>query len=342
MSETVGAPREDSLPSANGVRRVLVAGATGFVGKRLVVELQRQGFAVVGTSRHPEGAREGAPHVEWRRLDITDSASCEEAMRGCDAAVYLVHSMAAGKDYAAVEEQSAQVFRDAAARSNLKRLVYLGGIRPKGRVSQHLESRLRTGELLRSGSVPVIELQATMIIGGGGESWRMVRDLAARLPFMLLPKWLDSLSEPVSVDDVVSAIAQALTISLAGSHVYTLPGPEKLPAHEILRRTARLLGSDPRMIRVPFVTPRLSSYWIRLVTRADHLVAEELVEGLRSDIVAEGEDFWSLMPTRSRTSFDEAARRALAEEERSLSGPARFTERFLRSFSGSRKAKHAS
>jgi uncharacterized protein YbjT (DUF2867 family) len=319
-------------------RTILVAGATGFVGRRLLPSLDRAGFAVVGTSRHPENARVRCPNVEFRKMDVADGESTLRAMQGCDAAVYLVHSMADGKDYVKVEERSATAFREAAARAKLSRIVYLGGIRPRGRVSRHLESRLRTGELLRSGTVPAIELQATMIIGGGGESWRMVRDLAARLPFMLLPRWLDSMSEPVSVDDVVFAITEALAVPLEASCIYTLPGPERLMAREILRRTARLLGSDPRMLRVPFVTPKLSSYWIRLVTRADHHVAEELVEGLRSDIVSPDDGFWKLVPRHPRVPFDEAARRALAEEESELSLGARATERLLRSFPGARKA----
>ncbi|HEX4340738.1 MAG TPA: NAD(P)H-binding protein [Polyangiaceae bacterium] len=335
MTDTSTHPTEPSRP----VHTVLVAGATGFVGKRLLHELARAGFAVVGTSRHPEEARGAFPAVEFRRMDVTDAASTVEAMKGCDAAVYLVHSMADGKDYADVEATSATAFRDAATQAHLSRVVYLGGIRPRGSVSRHLKSRLHTGEILRSGTVPTIELQATMIIGGGGESWRMVRDLAARLPFMLLPRWLDSESQPVAVDDVVHAIAHCLgpEMSQMTSHVYTLPGPETLAAREILRRTARLLGSDPRMLRVPFVTPRLSSYWIRLVTRADRHVAVELVEGLRSDIVSTDDGFWRLVPDYRRSSFDEAARRALGEEERGLSFGARMTERFLRSFPGSRK-----
>ena len=321
------------------VRRVLVVGATGFVGRRLVPVLQRAGFTVIGTSRNPEAAQEKFPGTEFRPMDVTDQTSTRRAMRGCDAAVYLVHSMAESREYADVEQRSATSFRDAASDSRLTRIVYLGGIRPRGEISPHLESRLRTGEILRSGSIPTVELQATMIIGGGGESWRMVRDLAARLPFMLLPRWLDSETEPVGVDDVTAAIAHALAMPLEESGIYTLPGPERLAAREILRRTARLLGSNPRMLRIPLVTPKLSSYWIRLVTRADHHVAEQLVQGLRSDILStDGDDLWRLMPDHQRVPFDEAARRALGEEEQSLSLMARLTERIVRSAPGGRKA----
>lgn len=251
-------------------------------------------------------------------------------MEGCQAAFYLIHGMAGGKGYADVERRSAIVFRDAAARAGVKRIIYLGGIRPNGTPSRHLESRLRTGEILRSGPVPTLELQATMVIGGGSESWRIVRDLAARLPFMILPRWLDNRSQPIAIDDVTFALAKALQVPLEGSVALPLPGPEVLSGRDILLRTAHLLGSHPRAIRVPIVTPRLSSYWITLVTRADQRISEELVEGLRCDLVAESEGFWRLAPEYPRIPFDDAARAALLEEQRELSLRSRLAEIVIR------------
>ena len=142
-------------------------------------------------------------------------------------------------------------------------------MRPRGKPSRHLASRLRTGEILRGGSVPVVELQATMVIGGGSESFRIVRDLAARLPWMVLPRWMASVSEPVAIRDVAEAIAYALEMPLDGSKVFAVPGVEKLTGRELIMRTAQLMGHRPRTVSVPVVTPKLSSYWIRLVTRAN-------------------------------------------------------------------------
>src|SRR5690606_7487227 len=167
-------------------------------------------------------------------LDVTDRGSIEAAMQGCQAAFYLVHAMAGGRGYEDVERRSAVAFRSAAERAGLSRVVYLGGVRPNGVPSRHLESRLRTGELLRAGRVPTLELQASMVIGGGSESWRIVRDLAARLPVMLLPKWLDNESEPISIDDVTFALARSLELPLERSLALALPGPEVLSGREIL------------------------------------------------------------------------------------------------------------
>lgn len=320
-------------------KRVLLTGSTGFVGRRLLPELQAAGYAVVAASRYPEKAKLGAFGVELRRMDVEEPDSIDAAMKGCESAVYLIHGMADRGDYAAIERRGAFSFRAAAERAGLSRIVYLGGLQPRGRPSKHLGSRLETGRILRGGRVPAIELQATMIVGGGSESWRMVRDLAARLPFMILPRWLDSLSEPIAIQDVTRALVYALSMPLESSGVFALPGPERLSAREILRRTARLLGSDPPMLRVPVITPRLSSYWIRLVTRADRHIAEELVEGLRSDLVASDEGFWKLMPDARRTPFDEAARRALDEEDRALRPSVRAAEQLLRSVPGSRRSR---
>lgn len=262
---------------------------------------------------------------------MSDPESFRPAIEGCSHAVYLIHGMGSGEGYEAAEARAAHAFVGAAEEAGVGRIVYLGGVRPRGPISsRHLRSRLATGEILRGGRVSTLELRAAMIIGGGSESWRIVRDLAARLPFMLLPRWLDSKSEPIAVADVVFAIERALQLEVAGSAVFSLPGPETLSARDILRRTAALLGPEPFMLRVPVVTPRLSSYWIRLVTRADKHIAEELVEGLRADLRVEDDAFWAQFPNHTRVPFERAARHALEEEEAQLTASARLAERGLR------------
>lgn len=314
------------------IKRVLLTGATGFVGSRLHTVLEGAGFVVIGATRQPERAQQRHPERTYRYLDTKDKESIRQAMTGCDAAVYLVHSMADSADYDSVEEHAATRFASAAEEAQLSRMVYLGGTRPAGAPSRHLQSRLHTGEVLRAGKVPCIELQASMIIGAGSESFRMVRDLSARLPVMLLPRWLTTRTEPIALDDVTAAITHALQLPTLPSAAYPLPGPEVLTCREILERTATLLGLSPRMWGVPFVTPRLSSYWITLITRADKHVARELVEGLGSDLVAENEGFWRLFPAHQRLTFQEALQRALPEEERGLSGRARVLENLMHRF----------
>ncbi|HEX5658636.1 MAG TPA: NAD-dependent epimerase/dehydratase family protein [Polyangiales bacterium] len=323
-------------------RRVLLTGATGFVGSRLFPVLQAQGYEVVGGTRDVEAARRKFPGKEFVQLDITDGKSVREALQHCSAAVYLVHSMATGHDYERIERDSAQTFRSAAADAHLERIVYLGGMPPKGKPSRHLRSRMTTGEILRGGSVPTIELQATMVIGSGSESFRMVRDLAARLPVMLLPKWAESITEPIALDDVTFALAYAVHYAPAVSRAYPLPGPEKMTARDILGRTAGLMGRHVRMFGVPVITPKLSSYWIRFVTRGNHHVTDELVEGLRSDIIAPDLGFWKLCPEHERQSFDHAARKALNDEESGLSTGALLIETAIDRFSPKRQPGRSS
>lgn len=309
--------------------RVLLTGATGFVGTHVHPLLLQRSFEVVGGTRHPEKARAHAPDKEFCHIDFEDAASVDRALENVDALVYLVHSMTGNPRYDRIEKKNAETVRDAAEKRGLQRIVYLGGMRPRGKVSRHLQSRLETGRVLRTGPTPVVELRATMIIGSGSESFRIVRDLAARLPWMLLPSWLKSVSEPIAIRDVGEAIVHALEMPVAGSRVLDLPGPERLSGKEMLFRTARQLGQQPRSIDVPFVTPGLSSHWIRLVTRANPAVAKELVEGLRSDIVAENETIWKDMPGYERTSFDSAVARALRDEEEKLPPTTKLVENVL-------------
>ena len=308
------------------IKRVLLTGATGFVGLHLYPVLAAAGMHVVCGSRHPEAARARFPSRDFRKLNVSDFDSVVNAMAGCDAAVYLVHSMADVKRYDREEERAAKNFLRAAEQAGIKRIVYLGGPMPKGKGSRHLRSRLRTGEILRSGKVSTVELQATMVVGPGSESWRMVRDLAARLPVMLLPQWLENRSQPIFIDDVTAAIRLALSMEQEGSVAYPLPGPETLSAREILRRTAQLMGLFPHMFGVPVITPHLSSYWIALVTRANQRIARQLVEGLRSDLVAPDDGFWRHFPQHVRVPFDVAARRALRGEADTLSLRDRLAE----------------
>jgi uncharacterized protein YbjT (DUF2867 family) len=309
--------------------RILITGATGFVGSHLHARLTSLGHDVIGATRRPEAAQRAHPGRSFRYLDVQDEASARAALAGVDVAVYLVHSMANSADYEAVEERAARTFAAAAAAAGVQRIVYLGGVQPHGESSRHLHSRLRTGEVLRAGEVPCIELQASMIIGAGSESFRIVRDLAARLPAMVLPRWLETRTEPIALDDVLAALTHALAMPATGSARFTLPGPEVMSGRQILERTAHLLGMHPAMIDVPLLTPRLSSYWIMLITRADKHVSQELVEGLRSDLLSDDAGFWKLLPAYRRMSFDEAVERALRDEDRLLGWRGRMVERAI-------------
>jgi uncharacterized protein YbjT (DUF2867 family) len=301
--------------------RVLLTGATGFVGSRLRVALEAAGYDVRLCARDPDRARARRPGGDWTFLDIERPESFLPALEGCEAAFYLIHRVGASSDYPEREKDAARAFAEAAARRNLRRIVYLGGVAPKGLPSRHLESRLETGSIFRSGDVPAVELRAAMIVGHGSTSWRMVRELAGRLPAMVLPRWLTRHSWPVSLDDVVLALLAALEAPDSGPGCYEIPGPERISHRQMLARAAKHLGRRPWMIGVPVLTPRLSSYWIGWVTSVELAVARELVHGLVSDLDPAGPSFWELgLPgVRRPIPLDRAIELALADEGESES-----------------------
>ena len=315
-------------------QRVLLTGATGFVGRHLHPILVADGHSVRSATRHLEAVDRDR---EWVRLDLHDGVGLESALRDIEVVYYLVHGMAEGQGYSEREHVAAERLVAAAADAGVTRIVYLGGVEPKGPPSEPLESRLETGRILRAGSVQCLELRAGMIIGAGSASWKICRDLAARLPFMVLPKWLQSRCEPVSIDDVVAALSAAAVLPVDASGVYDLPGRETVTAEEILLRIAALRGTRPMTLHVPLLTPRLSSYWLRFVSGADFSIARELVLGLGSDLVSTNPPFWERMPEYERQSLDESIRSAF-ENEGPGSVPMRMLESAARRLS---RATHA-
>lgn len=303
-------------------RTLLLTGATGFVGGAARPALVAAGWHVRCLSRDAARARERAPELEWVQGNVADPASCARALAGCQAALYLVHGIGEGAHYRAHEVEAAASFSKEAAAAGVKRIVYLGGVAPGGAGSEHLRSRLDVGEVLRSGPVKVVELRASMIVGHGSLSWLIVRDLAARLPVMVLPRWLRSRTEPIAIQDVVVALVRALDLPLEASAWFDVPGPEVLSGREILEQTSRAMGLErPRMLGVPLLSPRLSSLWVRFVTRAEWSVAREVVIGLTEDLLAHDDRFWRLVGHPHRMTFAEAAAKSLEAER--ADGPVR-------------------
>lgn len=296
-------------------KKILLTGATGFVGHALLPRLLGQGWAVRAVTRRlrpPAQLSETERRVEWVEGTVEDRASDVRFLRGVDVALYLVHAMSEGADFEKREKNEARTFAEAAAQAGVGHIVYLGGVAPAGQPSPHLRSRLRVGEILRSGSVPTIELRASMIIGQGSISWLIVRDLAARLPVMVLPAWLNSRTQPVGLDDVLTALVAAVARPLSVSASFDLPGPEVLTGRQILDESARQMElPPPRAVEVPLLSPSFSSHWVRLVTRANWAVARELIEGLQTDLLARDDSFWREIEHPQRLPFAEASRRAL-------------------------------
>ena len=311
-------------------RQVLLTGASGFVGRRLAPVLQTLGWRVLCGTRNVVAMRARWPERNWVQLDLDEPDDVEQALEGCEVAYYLVHSLT--QDPSGLferEHRTAEIFALAAERARLGRVVYLGATAPQGPPSEHLRSRLEVGRILRNGAVPALELRAGMIVGYGSASWRIARDLAARLPGMILPTWLRTRSEPVAIDDVLIALADGLRLPLAASASFDLPGPAVMSYREVLERTARLLGHRRvPVVEAPIGSPNLSSQWIRLVTSADWAVSHELVLGLTHDLLARSDAYWQLTDHPPLLSFEQAGRLALEEEarERRFAPPAQVLE----------------
>lgn len=290
-------------------------GATGFVGRALVPALLAEHERVRAGSRRP-APPPARPDLEWVTCDVTRPAMLPPALEGIDCVYYLVHSMGSRgeRDFRSAERAAARELARAAADAGVRRIVYLGGVAPAGTCSPHLASRLEVGEILRAGRVPTIELRASMIIGAGSASFQIVRDLALRLPFMILPRWLASRSRPVALADVVQALLDARRIRVETSASFDIPGPEMLSARDLLMRVAALDGRRIPSLDVPVLTPRLSAMWLALVTSADYRLARELVLGLTSDLLARDERFWTLTGHERLQSFDDAVREAIRAE----------------------------
>jgi uncharacterized protein YbjT (DUF2867 family) len=311
---------------------VLVTGATGFIGSALCPALIAAGDRVRASSRRISAVDPRAPW-SWVVCDLREPATLPPALEGIECAYYLVHSMGRpGADFRSEERRSARAFAGAAASAGVARIVYLGGVAPRGQASEHLASRLEVGEILRGGAVPTLELRAGMIIGPGSASWQIVRDLSLRLPFMVLPRWLESKLRPIDLRDVIRALVAARAVPLATSEWYDLPGPETLSCQEILLRIAALSGRRVPYVRVPLLTPGLSALWLKLVTRANYPLARELVMGLVEDLLPRDEGFWDVLGDRPTYSFDDAARDALATEGKASSALGALEEALVRHF----------
>lgn len=306
------------------MRTVLVLGASGFVGRALVPGLLAEGEVVRAASRRaPAGA--ARPGSSWVQCDVRRPSTLAPAMEGVGCVYYLVHGMGAhGRDFRDVERASARAVAHQAAASGCERIVYLGGVAPAGEPSEHLASRLEVGEILRGGVVPTVELRAAMVIGAGSASWRIMRDLAMRLPMMVLPTWLDSRCRPIAIDDVVTALLDARRVPLERSTWFDVPGPDELSAREMLMAIAALRGRRIPAVRVPVLTPRLSAMWLKLVTGTDYRLARELVLGLTSDLLPRDERYFELTRRWPHVSFEEAARRALDAERSARARPGRI------------------
>ena len=307
----------------------LVFGASGYIGSNLVPFLAHQGLRVRAVSRNRavlEG-REWAG-VECASADALKPASLDDILADVDVAYYLVHSMAAGDNFGALDLEAATNFRDAAARAGIRRIVYLGGLIPDNPQSLHLQSRFETGEVLRQGAVPVTEVRAGMIVGPGSAAFEVMRDLVNNLPLMVTPKWVFSRSPPIALPDLLTYLSAVAKLPAAAGQIYDAAGPEVLTYAEIMRRLASMLHRKIVIIPVPVLTPKLSSYWLRFVTSVPVNVARALIDGLKHDVLAHDQALRELVPIPLHN-LEESISAAL-EAERDHNIPAHWVEGSIR------------
>ncbi len=267
-------------------QRILITGATGYVGGRLLKALERRGESVRCLTRHPENLTQRvAAATEVVRGDVLDPSTLPAALEGCRVAYYLVHSMSSSGDFVEQDRRAAEDFAAAAKEAGVERIVYLGGLGSDEKMSSHLASRQEVGEVLRRSGVPTIEFRASIIIGSGSLSFEMIRALVGRLPVMITPRWVRSKAQPIAIEDIIDYLVEALDIELDGSRVFEIGGADQASYREIMLEYARQRGLRRFMIPAPVLSPRVSGLWLGLVTPVYARIGRKLVESLKHDTV---------------------------------------------------------
>ena len=288
--------------------KTAVLGSTGFIGRALVPALAER-HEVVAVSR--SGNTPETRHVRAVAADATNPTAVRRALEGVTVLYYLIHSLGS-TNFEEVDRRAAQTVAREAARAEVSQIVYLGGLGDDASdLSPHLRSRAETATTLSAGDVPVTTLRAAIVVGRGSAGFETIVALVDRLPLMIAPKWVSMPTQPIALADVVGYLAGVAGHRETIGETFDLGGPEALTYREMIELIGRLRGHQPRIIEVPVLSPRLSSYWLHLVTPVRASVARPLVEGLRNPTMARDDRIRRLLP-RTLTSFEEAARQALA------------------------------
>ncbi len=292
-----------------------MTGANGYVGGRLVPQLLARGHAVRCMVRDPARlqGRPWAAQVEIVRGDVLDAESLAPVLAGIEIAYYLVHSLGAGRDFHDRDMRAARTFGEAAAAAGVGRIIYLGGLGDAtGALSEHLRSRQDTGANLGTSGVPVTEFRAAVIVGSGSVSFEMIRYLTERVPVMVCPNWVYTKIQPIGIRDVLAYLTEAVSTPASAGQVIEIGGSDVLTYGEMMTGYAAERGLTRWLLPVPILTPRLSSYWVHLVTPIPSAIARPLIEGLRNEVVVRDHRARALFPQIAPAGYLESVRRALA------------------------------
>ncbi len=307
------------IPQSNQTKIVLVTGATGYVGGRLVPRLLDAGYRVRVLVRGGAQRLAGRPWqnaVEVVQGDVLEAATLPAALAGVHAAYYLIHSMGGHEKFRERDREAARNFSQAAAAANVQQIVYLGGLGSKEQdLSEHLQSRQETGEVLREAGVPVTEFRAGMVVGSGSLSFEMLRHLAERLPVMICPRWAFNRTQPIAIRDVLSYLLAAIETPVSKGRIIEIGSPTVLTYADMLKRYAQIRGLPRLIIRVPVLSPFLSSYWVHWMTPVPAGIARPLIEGLRNDLVVTEHQAQQLFPAIKPLDYDTAVELAVARQQ---------------------------
>ena len=294
---------------------ILVTGATGFIGKKLLTKLSDSGYKVKAMSRSKYPDTE---NIQYVKADALDAESLSNATNGIETAFYLLHSMEGSKKewgkFASREKQQAENFLKAATDAGVKRIIYLGGLVDEDTdLSEHMKSRQTVGKILASGNIPVTELRASVIVGAEGGSFAMLRYLVERLPLMVCPRWVKSTTQPIAVENVVDYLVGAMKNPSTAGKIFEIGGPDKMTYEQMMRLYSSIINRNLNIIQIPFLTPRLSSYWIDLVTPVKASLARPLVDSLVHDSYVKDKSVEEFVPVNLKH-MTEAIKEAREEQ----------------------------
>lgn len=266
--------------------KILLTGATGYVGGRLLRALEHAGRSPICLARRPDRLRGVAgPATTVVQGDVLDAASLDRALAGVTVAYYLVHAMTASGSFSETDREAARRFGDACRRAGVARIIYLGGLGSGAELSEHLASRQEVGHLLRAAGVPVVEFRASVIVGAGSTSFEIVRALVDKLPFMVTPRWVRTPAQPIAIDDVVSYLVEALDADLPKGGIFEIGGADRVSYGDLMREYARQRNLRRVLLPVPVLSPGLSGLWLSLVAPDQAKVGRALIEGVRNETV---------------------------------------------------------